>query len=95
MIELQLWSRARPRKEDWICNTTIQEVGYEEEGSLIPRGRETVDKIQGPKLQDNEVSTSNMTIQVLVYTCPKWIVDPNPIKVQLEWHMYSWKYIAT
>ena len=62
-------------------------IGYEEEGSLIPRGRETPDRIEGSELRDNETLTLNMTIRVLAYTGHKWIVDPNPIKVQLEWHV--------
>ena len=57
-------------------------IGYKDEGSLIPRGRETLDMIKGHELRDNEVPTLNMTIRVLTYTCHKWTVDPDPIKVQ-------------
>ena len=51
-------------------------IGDEEEGILIPRGRETSDKIQGHEMRDNEVPTLNMAIRVLTY------VDPGLIKVQ-------------
>ena len=37
-------------------------IGYKEEGSLIPRGRETLDKIEGHELRDNETPTLNMVI---------------------------------
>ena len=38
-------------------------IGYEEEGSLIPRGRETLDMIKGHELRDNEApTTTNMAI---------------------------------
>ena len=59
-------------------------IGYEEEGSLIPRSRETLDIIKGFELRDNETPTLNMAIRVLVYTSHNCIVDPDPIKVQLE-----------
>ena len=59
-------------------------IGYKEEGSLIPRGRETTDRIKGHELRDNETPTLNMAIRVLVYTSHNCIVDPDPIKVQLE-----------
>ena len=42
-------------------------IGYEEEGSLIPRGRETPDRIEGSELRDNEILTLNMVIRVLTY----------------------------
>ena len=45
-------SNQRMSTEKWIYNA--------EEGSLIPRGRETLGKIQGNELQDNEIPTSNM-----------------------------------
>ena len=46
-------------------------------------GRETPDKIQGHELRNNEEpTTTSMAIQVLAYTCRKWIVDTDPIKVQ-------------
>ena len=57
-------------------------IGHEEEGSLIPRDRETPDKIASSELQDNETPTQNKAIQVLLYTGHKWIVDPDPVKVQ-------------
>ena len=63
-----------PKMEKWI--------GYEEEGSLIPRGRETLDKIEGSELRDNETPTLNNAIRVLAYTGHKWLVDPDPTKVQ-------------
>ena len=59
-------------------------IGYEEEGSLIPRGRETPDRIEGHELRDNETLISNMEIRVLAYIGHKWIVDPDPIKLQPE-----------
>ena len=62
-------------------------IGYKDEGSLIPRGRETPNKIQGHELWNNEVPTLNMEILVLAYTCRKWIVDPDLIKAQQEWHI--------
>ena len=62
-------------------------IGYEEEGSLIPRGRETLDRIASSKLQDNETPTQNKEIRVLAYIGHKWIVDPDPIKVQPDWHI--------
>ena len=68
--------------------TTMEKwIRYEEEGSLIPRGRETLDRIEGHELQDNEIPTLNMEIRVLAYTGRKWIGDPNPIQVQPEWHI--------
>ena len=68
--------------------TTMEKwIGYDEEGSLIPRGMGTPDKIEGSELQDNEILTLNMAIQVLTYTAHKWIVDPDPTKVQPEWHI--------
>ena len=66
--------------------TTKKWIGYKEEGSLLQRGRDTPDKIKGSELQDNEASTQRKAIQVLAYTGHKWIVDPDPIKVQPEWH---------
>ena len=64
-------------------STTMEKwIGYEEEGSLISRGRETLDKIEGFELHDNETLTLNMEIQVLTYIGHKWIVDPDLIKVQ-------------
>ena len=54
---------------------------------MIPRGRETLDRIEGHELQDNEIPTLNMEIRVLAYTGRKWIGDPNPIQVQPEWHI--------
>ena len=37
--------------------TTEKWIGYEEEGSLIPRGRGTPDRIEGSELRDTETST--------------------------------------
>ena len=48
---------------------------YEGEGSFIPRGKETPDKIEGHELQDNEILTLNMANRVLTYTGHIWIVD--------------------
>ena len=62
-------------------------IGYEEDGSLSPRGRGTPDRIKGFELWDNETPTQNKAIRVLTYTSHKWIVDPNPIKVQPDWHI--------
>ena len=64
-------------------------IGYEEEGSLIPRTRETLDKIKGSQLRDNATSTLNTAIRVLAYIVHKWIVDPYPIKelLQPKWHI--------
>ena len=63
--------------------TTMEKwIGYEEEGSLIPRGRETLDMIEGFELRDNEILTLNRVIRLLAYTGHKWIVDLDPIKVQ-------------
>ena len=45
-------SNQRMSTEKWIYNA--------EEGSLIPRGRETLDRIQSHELRDNEVPSSNM-----------------------------------
>ena len=53
-----------------------QKIDAKEEGSLIPRGRETPDKIEGHELRDNETETLNMAIRVLTYTSHKWIIDP-------------------
>ena len=72
-------SNQRMSTEKWIYNA--------EEGSLIPRGRETLDKIEGSELRDNETPTLNSVIRVLTYTGHKFIVDPDPIKVQPEWHI--------
>ena len=54
---------------------------------FIQRGRETPYIIKGYELRDNETLTLNMTIRVLSYTGHKWIVDPDPIKVQPECHI--------
>ena len=45
---------------------------------------EKLDRVEGSELRDNETLTLNMAIRVLTYTGHKWIVDPDPIKVQLE-----------
>ena len=67
--------------------TTMEKwTGYEE-GSLIPRGRETPDKINGSKLRDNETPSLNKAIRILSYIGHRWIVDPDPIKVQPKWHI--------
>ena len=66
------------RMEKWI--------DYEE-GSLIPRCRGTPDRIEGSELRDIETPTQNNAIRVLAYTSHKWIVDPDPIKVQPDWHI--------
>ena len=42
-------------------------IGYEEEGVLIRRGRETPNRIEGHELWDDEIQTLNMEIQVLAY----------------------------
>ena len=68
--------------------TTIMEcIGYKEEGSLLRRDMETPDRIEGLERQDNEASTQHTAIRVLTYTGYKWIVDLDPIKVQLDWHI--------
>ena len=55
---------------------------------MIPRGRETLDRIQGHKLRDNaEPTTIDMVIRVLAYIGYKWIVDPNRTKAQPKWHI--------
>ena len=54
---------------------------------MLPRGRDTPDRIEGFELQDNEASTKRKAIRVLTYTRHKWIVDLDPIKVQLDWHI--------
>ena len=54
---------------------------------MIPRGTETPDRIEGSELRDNETPTQNKAILVLAYTGHKWIVDLDPIKVQLDWHI--------
>mgnify|MGYP000344262472 CR=1 FL=1 len=59
-------------------------IGYKEEGSLIPRGRQSRKEIEGSELRDNETPTLNKAIQVLTYASHKWIVDPDSIKVQPE-----------
>ena len=67
--------------------TTMEKwIGYEE-GSLIPRGKETPNRIKGSELRDIETPTLNKAIRVLTYTGHKFIVDPDPIKVQPEWHI--------
>ena len=38
-------------------------------------------------MRDNETPTLNMTIRVLAYIGHKWIVELDPLKVQLEWHI--------
>ena len=44
--------------------TTIEKwIGYEEEGCLIPRGRGTLDRIEGSELRDTETSTQNKITQ--------------------------------
>ena len=45
---------SRMTMENWI--------GNEEEGSLIPRGKETYDRIQCHELRGNEEPTMNMVI---------------------------------
>ena len=62
-------------------------IGYEEVGSLIPRDRGTPDGIEGYELRDTKTPTQNNTIRVLTYTSHKWTVDPDPIKVQPDWHI--------
>ena len=62
-------------------------IGYKEEGSLIPRGRGSLDRIEGSELCTTETPTQNNAIRVLAYIGLKWIVDPNPIKVQPNWHI--------
>mgnify|MGYP006973826014 CR=1 FL=1 len=80
---LLLGEVASPRMamEKWIGN---------KEGSLIPRGRETRDRIQGHKLWDSEEPrTTNMAIRMLTYTGCNWIVAPDPIKAQPKWHIWG------
>ena len=68
--------------------TTMEKwIGYEEEGSLILRGRGSPNRLEDPELRDIETPTQNNAIQVLMYTGHKWIVDPDPIKVQPDWHI--------
>ena len=75
-------------REDATQRTIMEKwIGYEEEGSLILRGRGTPDRIEGSELRDSETPTQNNAIRVLAYTCHKWIVDPDPIKVQPDWHI--------
>ena len=48
--------------------TTMEKwIGYEEEGSLIPRCRGTPNKIEGSELRDTEITTENNAIRVLAY----------------------------
>ena len=54
---------------------------------MVSTGREAVDRIEGSKLRDNEILTLNRAIRVLAYTGHKWIADPDPVKVQPEWHI--------
>ena len=50
----------------------------DEEVSMIPRGRETHDRIQGHELHViTKPTTVNTTIRVLVYIGSKWIEDPH------------------
>ena len=77
-LPIQDANHLRMTVEKWIV--------YEKEGSLIPRGRETPDMIQSHELRDNEIPTLSMAIRVLAYTGRKRIVDPDSIKVQLEWY---------
>ena len=39
------------------------------------------------ELRDNETPILNKVIRVLAYISHKWIVNPDPINVQLEWHI--------
>ena len=55
--------------------------------SLIPRGRGPLDRLEGFELRDTEIQIQNNAIRVLAYTGHKWIVDPDPIKVQPDWHI--------
>ena len=54
---------------------------------MISRRRGTPDRIEGSELRDTEAPTQNNAIRVLAYTGHKWIVDPDPIKVQPDWHI--------
>ena len=46
--------------------TTMEKwIGHEEEGSLIPRCRGTLDRIEGFALRDHEIPTQNNVIRVL------------------------------
>ena len=69
--------------------TTMEKwIGHEEEGYLIPKCRGTPDRIEGSELRDTETPTQNNAIRVLAYKSGhKWIVDPDPIKVQPDWHI--------
>ena len=40
-------------------------IGYEGDGSLLPRGREPLDRIEGNELSGNETPTLNIAITVL------------------------------
>ena len=56
-------------------------IGNEEEGSSIPKGMETLNRIQGHELQVNaKRTTMNMMISVHAYIGSKWLVDPDPFK---------------
>ena len=49
--------------------TTMEKwIGYRKEGSLIPRGRGTPDRIKGQEWRDKEIPTLNIAIRVLAHT---------------------------
>ena len=54
---------------------------------MIPRDRKTPNRIQRLELRDNETPTLNKAIRVLAYIGHKWIVDPDLIQVQADWHI--------
>ena len=75
-------------REDATQRTIMEKwIGYEEEGSLLPRGRGPTNMIEGSELSDTETPTQNNAIRVLTFIGHKWIVDPNPIKVPPDWHI--------
>ena len=72
----------REAANQWMTMEKL--IGYKEEGSFIPRGKETPDMIQGSEWQDYETPTLDKAIRVLTYTGHKWLVDPDSTKVQAE-----------
>ena len=54
---------------------------------MIPRVRETPDKVEGSKLRHNESPTLNNAIRVLTHIGHKCLVDLDPTKVQPEWYI--------
>ena len=56
-------------------------------GLFDPKRQGTNRQDEGSELPDIETPTQNNAIRVLAYTGHKWIVDPDLIKVQLDWHI--------